>query len=61
MLFMRKSTTLPNAADALPGRSQPIPTASSHFVNGRPIKPPYPEGLEQALLLGRGAQVLGAR
>jgi peptide-methionine (S)-S-oxide reductase len=49
MLFMRKSTTLPNAADALPGRSQPIPTASSHFVNGRPIKPPYPEGLEQAV------------
>jgi peptide-methionine (S)-S-oxide reductase len=49
MLFMRKSTTLPNAADGLPGRSQPIPTASSHFVNGRPIKPPYPEGLEQAV------------
>jgi peptide-methionine (S)-S-oxide reductase len=49
MLFMRKSTTLPNAADALPGRSQPIPTAPSHFVNGRPIKPPYPEGLEQAV------------
>ena len=49
MLFMRKSTALPGAADALPGRSQPNPTATIHFVSGRPLQPPYPQGLEQAV------------
>ena len=49
MLFMRKTTALPTAAEALPGRDAPIPTASRHYVNGAPIQPPYPEGLEQAV------------
>lgn len=49
MLFMRKTTALPSAADALPGRAQPIPTASIHFVNGAKLAPPYPAGLEQAV------------
>lgn len=49
MLFMRKTTALPSAADALPGRAQPIPTASIHFVNGAKLTPPYPAGLEQAI------------
>jgi peptide-methionine (S)-S-oxide reductase len=49
MLFMRKTTALPTAAEALPGRETPIPTASRHYVNGAPIQPPYPEGLEQAV------------
>ena len=66
MFFMRKTTALPTAAEALPGRATPIPTATTHFVNGRKLQPPYPAGLEQAvfgarLLLGRGAQVLGTR
>src|SRR5579872_896467 len=49
MLFMRKTTTLPNPAEALPGRSDPIPTARVHFVNGHPLKPPYPDGFQQAV------------
>src|ERR1700709_1158508 len=49
MLFMRKTTALPSAAEALPGRSTPIPTAKTHFVNGRQLQPPYPAGLEQAV------------
>ncbi len=49
MLFMRKSTALPGAAEALPGRAQPIPTATTHFVNGRKLEPPYPAGMEQAV------------
>src|SRR6266403_2564252 len=49
MLFMRKTTALPSAAEALPGRATPIPTASTHFVNGRKLQPPYPAGLEQAV------------
>jgi peptide-methionine (S)-S-oxide reductase len=49
MLFMRKTTALPSAAEPLPGREQPIPTATTHFVNGRQLQPPYPHGLEQAV------------
>lgn len=33
---------------ALPGRAEPIPSPATHFVNGRPIKPPFPAGLEAA-------------
>jgi len=49
MFFMRKTTALPSAAEALPGRATPIPTATTHFVNGSRLKPPYPAGLEQAV------------
>ena len=49
MLFMRKSTALPSAAEALPGRDRPLETATTHFVNGRSLQPPYPQGLQQAV------------
>jgi peptide-methionine (S)-S-oxide reductase len=49
MLFMRKTTALPSASEALPGRAAPIPTATTHYVNGERLKPPYPAGLEQAV------------
>ncbi|MHA3916691.1 peptide-methionine (S)-S-oxide reductase MsrA [Halovulum sp. GXIMD14793] len=32
----------------LPGRSEPIPTADTHFVNGRPLTGPLPDGMEEA-------------
>jgi len=49
MLFKRKPTTIPSAADALPGRHQAIPTAEKHFVNGHALKGPYPAGMEKAI------------
>jgi len=49
MFLFRKAAALPSAAEALPGRSKPIPTATSHFVNGRRLQTPYPQGLEQAV------------
>ena len=50
MLFsFRKPMTIPTAAEALPGRPQALPTASRHFVNGNPIKAPFPEGIETAV------------
>lgn len=49
MLFMRKTTTMLDAAKALPGRADPIPTAKTHFVNGHALKPPYPDGFLQAV------------
>lgn len=49
MLLFRKKLEMPTAATALKGRAQPIPTAPTHFLNGRPLKGPYPEGMEQAI------------
>jgi len=48
MLF-RKPAEMPTAQTALPGRSQPIPTAKTHFVNGQPLQGPYPDGSETAV------------
>ncbi len=48
MLF-RKKLDMPDAAHALPGRRDPIATAEKHFVNGRSLKGPYPQGSEQAI------------
>lgn len=39
---------LPTAAEALPGRSASMPVPQSHFVNGAPLKPPFPAGFELA-------------
>ena len=44
-----KKAALPAQGRALPGRSEPIATAESHFVNHHPLKGPYPEGTEQAV------------
>ncbi|MEM9591785.1 MAG: peptide-methionine (S)-S-oxide reductase MsrA [Pseudomonadota bacterium] len=46
---MLKSLTIPTAAEAMTGRDQPIPTAQTHFVNGAPLKGPYPDGSEMAV------------
>jgi peptide-methionine (S)-S-oxide reductase len=46
-MFQRK-TTMPTAAEALAGREQAIETAATHFVSGRSLKPPFPDGLEIA-------------
>ncbi|MEX3010981.1 peptide-methionine (S)-S-oxide reductase MsrA [Hoeflea sp. TYP-13] len=43
-----KKTQMPAPADALPGREAPLATASHHFVNGNPLKGPYPDGYETA-------------
>jgi peptide-methionine (S)-S-oxide reductase len=45
----RKPMTVPSSADALPGRAQALPTAENHFVNGVPLKGPYPEGFQKAM------------
>ena len=49
MLFSRKTLEMPRPETALKGRPAPIPTAKTHFVNGRALKGPYPEGHERAL------------
>ncbi|MFG1361139.1 peptide-methionine (S)-S-oxide reductase MsrA [Xanthobacter pseudotagetidis] len=49
MLFFRKSPELPTREEALQGREAAIPTARDHFVNGHPLKGPYPAGLKSAV------------
>ena len=49
MLFKARKVTLPTAAEALPGRDQAMPVPASHFVNGHPLKGPFPAGLETAM------------
>ena len=34
---------------ALPGRETPMPVPAEHYVNGNPLKPPFPEGTEQSI------------
>lgn len=51
-MFNRKMT-MPTAETALPGRAEPLSTAEIHFVSGRPLKGPYPEGF-RTIYLGMG-------
>ena len=50
MLFANPaSLQVPTAAEALPGRDEPLPPPAGHFVHGRPIAPPFPEGTRGAV------------
>ena len=48
MLFTRKSR-MPEPGEALPGREAEMTVPDRHDVLGTPLKPPFPEGLEQAV------------
>ncbi len=48
-----KTDQLPTAETALPGRDEPMPVENSHYVTGRPIKEPLPEGLAE-IVFGMG-------
>lgn len=50
MFLFRKKAEMPQPGKALEGRDQPIPTARNHFLNGRPLKGPYPAGHEMAMV-----------
>lgn len=49
MLFSTDKLRLPAPEQALPGRSEKMPVPKTHFVNGAPLEPPFPEGTELAL------------
>lgn len=44
-----KKLTLPTVREALPGRSEKMPVPSTHYVNGHPLQPPFPAGMESAM------------
>jgi len=45
----RKTHEMPTPETALPGRAGPVRTDEVHYVNGRPLKGPHPEGFETAV------------
>jgi peptide-methionine (S)-S-oxide reductase len=47
--FMKKMTKLLPASQTIPGRATSMPVPEKHFLNGHPLKPPFPAGLEQAV------------
>ncbi len=50
MLGFRDKTTLVDPSRALPGRDRPIPVPGRHAVLHTPLAPPFPDGLEQAIV-----------
>jgi peptide-methionine (S)-S-oxide reductase len=46
-MFMK--TRMPARDEALPGREARMPVPAAHHVNGAPLQPPFPAGMEQAL------------
>jgi peptide-methionine (S)-S-oxide reductase len=44
-----KKLRMPRPEEALPGRSTQMPVPERHFINGHPLKAPFPAGLQQAM------------
>ena len=45
----RQKMRLPSEDEALPGRSGSMPIPDRHFVNGNPLREPFPLGMQRAL------------
>jgi peptide-methionine (S)-S-oxide reductase len=50
MHLFSKPTHMVTADEALPGRKETMPVPALHAVLGTPLEPPFPEGLEQAVV-----------
>ncbi|MFQ6006280.1 MAG: peptide-methionine (S)-S-oxide reductase MsrA [Woeseia sp.] len=50
MCAKTRKTTLPDPDEALPGRDRQMPVPQKHFVNGNPLKEPFDQSLQQAVL-----------
>src|SRR5437762_10108416 len=44
-----KSLKVPSKAEALPGREARMAVPATHFVNGHPLEPPFPDRLQRAI------------
>jgi peptide-methionine (S)-S-oxide reductase len=48
-MFSIHAPKMPSPAEALPGRAEAMAVPAAHFVNGRPIAPPWPAGIRTAV------------
>jgi peptide-methionine (S)-S-oxide reductase len=46
--FMKKLKSLLPPESTLPGRDEAMRVPAQHFVNGHPLKPPFPDGIQLA-------------
>ena len=53
MTFGHRLLTIPDHGDALPGRVEAMEEPGDHVVNGRPLVPPFPYGME-TVVVGMG-------
>ena len=44
-----KKPVMPTRDEALPGRDEPLAVPDAHFVNGNPLKGPFPSNLREAV------------
>ena len=49
MFRFQKKVEMPTSEEALPGRAERMPVPDRHFVNGHPLRPPYPDGMQLAM------------
>ena len=49
MWFTGRTRRTPAADTAPPGRDEPLEAPEAHFVHGRPLHPPFPQGLQRAV------------
>ena len=40
---------MPSQEEALPGRDEVMAITNKHYVSGHPLKPPFPEGMQQVV------------
>ncbi|AQT46502.1 peptide-methionine (S)-S-oxide reductase [Bartonella choladocola] len=50
ILSFSEKLDMPKKEDALVGRSEPIATAKTHYVNGHNLKGPYPENMRHIIV-----------
>jgi peptide-methionine (S)-S-oxide reductase len=53
MFSVHKKVSLPTPESALPGRAEAMPIMEDHYVNKRPLQPPFPAGIE-TIIFGLG-------
>jgi peptide-methionine (S)-S-oxide reductase len=49
MFSFKKKVEMPSPEETLPGRAEKMPVPDTHFVNGHPLEPPFPDGMELAM------------
>jgi peptide-methionine (S)-S-oxide reductase len=48
MSFLFRQPSMPHESEILPGRPEAMPGLAPHVLSGRPLTPPYPDGLQIA-------------
>ncbi len=49
MSWLPRKIQMPCLEEALPGRATAMPVPVRHYVNGHPLQPPFPAGMERAV------------